>query len=262
VTTSNSVAVDGDASEAAVAGRRHDGRAPDDLRPVRFELGVQRFAEGSALVHFGNTQVLCAASVLAEVPRWLRGTGRGWVTAEYAMLPRATNERTRREVSSGRPSGRTQEIQRLIGRALRSVIDLEALGERAIVVDCDVLVADGGTRTAAITGGWVALSLALDAMLADGTLAARPELDPVAAVSVGIVDGVSMLDLDYTEDVGAQVDMNVVATADGRIVEVQGTAEHRAFDRAQMNQMVDLAAAGIRQLFALQKTAIEAPVAE
>jgi len=261
VTTSNSVAVDGDASEAAVAGRRHDGRASDDLRPVRFELGVQRFAEGSALVHFGNTQVLCAASVLADVPRWMRGAGRGWVTAEYAMLPRATSERTRREVSSGRPSGRTQEIQRLIGRALRSVIDLEALGERALVVDCDVLVADGGTRTAAITGGWVALSLALDAMLADGTLAARPELDPVAAVSVGIVDGVSMLDLDYTEDVGAQVDMNVVATADGRIVEVQGTAEQSPFSREQLDELLDLALVGCRQLTLAQAAALEGDAA-
>jgi ribonuclease PH len=210
---------------------RHDGRAANELRPVSFEPGVQRFAEGSVMVSFGHTQVLCAASVLPDVPRWLRGSGGGWVTAEYAMLPRATAERTRREVSSGRPRGRTQEIQRLIGRALRSVIDLEALGERAVVVDCDVLVADGGTRTAAITGGWVALSLALDALVADGALKAVPPLDPLAAVSVGIVDGASVLDLDYEEDVAAQVDMNVVATADGRIVEVQGTAEGAPFSR-------------------------------
>jgi ribonuclease PH len=261
VSTSNSVAVNGEAHESADSDRRHDGRARDDLRPVRFELGVQHFAEGSALVHFGNTQVLCAASVLTEVPRWLRGAGRGWVTAEYAMLPRATSERTRREVSSGRPSGRTQEIQRLIGRALRSVIDLEALGERAIMVDCDVLVADGGTRTAAITGGWLALSLALDAMVTGGTLPARPELDPVAAVSVGIVDGVSVLDLDYAEDVNAQVDMNVVATADGRIVEVQGTAEQSPFSREQLDELLDLALVGCRQLTLAQAAALEAGTA-
>jgi ribonuclease PH len=223
---------------------------------VSFELGVQQFAEGSALVRFGNTQVLCAASVLSEVPRWMRGSGQGWVTAEYAMLPRATSERTRREVASGRPSGRTQEIQRLIGRALRSVIDLEALGEQAIVVDCDVLVADGGTRTASITGGWVALALAVDAMVTQGLLATAPALDPVAAVSVGIVDGVSMLDLDYGEDVAAQVDMNVVATADGRIVEVQGTAEEFPFSREQLDEMLDLALVGCRQLTLAQAAAL------
>ena len=256
MTTSNSAAVNGDAADVDAAGQRHDGRAFDDLRPVHFELDVQQFAEGSAIVHFGDTRVLCAASVLADVPRWLRGAGRGWVTAEYAMLPRATSERTRREVTSGRPSGRTQEIQRLIGRALRSVIDLDALGERAIVVDCDVLVADGGTRTAAITGGWVALSLALDALVADGVLAAPPALDPVAAVSVGIVEGVSVLDLDYVEDVAAQVDMNVVATADGRIVEVQGTAEESPFSREQLDDLLDLALVGCRQLTLAQAAAL------
>jgi ribonuclease PH len=256
VSTSNSVSVEGHQTDADVVGARHDGRGPDDLRHVGFELGVQQFAEGSVLVRFGDTQVLCAASVLPDVPRWMRGTGRGWVTAEYAMLPRATNERTRREVASGRPSGRTQEIQRLIGRALRSVIDLEGLGERAIVVDCDVLVADGGTRTAAITGGWVALSMALDVMVAEGLLSARPALDPVAAVSVGIVDGVSVLDLDYTEDVSAQVDMNVVATADGRIVEVQGTAEDFPFSREQLDEMLDLALIGCRQLTLAQAAAL------
>jgi ribonuclease PH len=172
------------------------------------------------------------------------------------MLPRATSERTRREVAAGRPSGRTQEIQRLIGRALRSVIDLDALGERAVVVDCDVLVADGGTRTAAITGGWVALALALDALVADGVLATLPALDPVAAVSVGIVDGVSVLDLDYTEDVAAQVDMNVVATADGRIVEVQGTAEESPFSREQLDELLDLALVGCRQLTLAQAAAL------
>jgi ribonuclease PH len=256
VSSANTVAVGGPAQDGAIVGDRHDGRTASELRPVSFELGVQRFAEGSAVVHFGNTQVLCAASVLSEVPRWMRGTGRGWVTAEYAMLPRATTERTRREVIAGRPSGRTQEIQRLIGRALRSVIDLDALGERAIVVDCDVLVADGGTRTAAITGGWVALSLALQAMLSDGTIAALPELDPVAAVSVGIVDGVCVLDLDYAEDVAAQVDMNVVATADGRIVEVQGTAEEFPFSREQLDEMLDLALVGCRQLTLAQAAAL------
>ena len=241
--------------------KRHDGRLSNDLRPVTFELGVQRFAEGSVMVSFGDTQVLCAASVQPEVPRWLRGSGGGWVTAEYAMLPRATSERTRREVSSGRPKGRTQEIQRLIGRALRSVIDLEALGEQVIVVDCDVIVADGGTRTAAITGGWLALSLALDAMVADGTLRSAPTLEPVAAVSVGIVNGVSVLDLDYREDVAAQVDMNVVATADGRIVEVQGTAEGFPFTRDQLDELLDLALVGCRQLTLAQATALRNEVA-
>lgn len=236
--------------------KRHDGRVPSDLRPVAFELGVQRFAEGSVMVNFGSTQVLCAATVQPDVPRWLRGSGAGWVTAEYAMLPRATAQRTRREVSAGRPKGRTQEIQRLIGRALRSVIDLEALGERAITVDCDVIVADGGTRTAAITGGWVALSLALDGMVAAGTLRAAPALDPLAAVSVGIVDGVSVLDLDYHEDVDAQVDMNVVATADGRIVEVQGTAEGFPFTRDQLDELLDLALVGCRQLTLAQAAAL------
>jgi ribonuclease PH len=242
--------------DAAASTGRHDGRAVDELRPVGFELGVQRFAEGSVLVNFGATQVLCSATVLPDVPRWLRGSGGGWVTAEYAMLPRATVERTRREVMSGRPKGRTQEIQRLIGRSLRSVIDLTALGERAIVVDCDVIVADGGTRTASITGGWVALSLALDGMVADGALSSAPQLDPLAAVSVGIVDGVSVLDLDYHEDVAAQVDMNVVATADGRIVEVQGTAEESPFSRDQLDELLDLALAGCRQLTVAQADAL------
>jgi ribonuclease PH len=255
VSTSSSAQRDDQPVEDAEHKRR-DGRLSDDLRPVSFELGVQRFAEGSVMVNFGDTQVLCAASVQREVPRWLRGSGGGWVTAEYAMLPRATSQRTRREVSSGRPKGRTQEIQRLIGRALRSVIDLEALGEQAIVVDCDVIVADGGTRTAAITGGWVALSLALDAMVADDTLRSAPALEPLAAVSVGIVDGVSVLDLDYHEDVAAQVDMNVVATADGRIVEVQGTAEGFPFTRGQLDELLDLALVGCRQLTLAQAAAL------
>ena len=261
MTTPDSVAVAQQKPDADLASQRRDGRGLDALRPVSFELGVQQFAEGSALVRFGNTQVLCAASVLADVPRWMRGSGRGWVTAEYAMLPRATSERTRREVAAGRPSGRSQEIQRLIGRALRSVIDLDALGEQAIVVDCDVLVADGGTRTASITGGWVTLALAVDAMVNQGLLATAPALDPVAAVSVGIVEGVTMLDLDYAEDVAAQVDMNVVATADGRIVEVQGTAEKFPFSREQLDEMMDLALVGCRQLTLAQAAALESDAA-
>jgi ribonuclease PH len=255
VSTPRRVSVDDRAAPASDDVRR-DGRAANQLRPVGFDLGVQPFAEGSVLVTFGSTEVLCAASVLPEVPRWMRGSGAGWVTAEYAMLPRATAERTRREVASGRPKGRTQEIQRLIGRALRSVIDLEALGEHAIVVDCDVLVADGGTRTASITGGWVALSLALEGMVADGTLRQAPPLDPLAAVSVGIVDGVSVLDLDYTEDVAAQVDMNIVATADGRIVEIQGTAEGFPFTREQLDELLDLGLVGCRQLTLAQAAAL------
>ncbi len=259
--SASSTAQRGEQPEDDAEHKRHDGRLTNDLRPVTFQLGVQRFAEGSVMVSFGNTQVLCAASVQPEVPRWLRGSGGGWVTAEYAMLPRATVERTRREISSGRPKGRTQEIQRLIGRALRSVIDLEALGEHAIVVDCDVIVADGGTRTASITGGWVALSLALDAMVANGMLRSAPALEPLAAVSVGIVDGTSVLDLDYHEDVAAQVDMNVVATADGRIVEVQGTAEGFPFTRDQLDELLDLALVGCRQLTLAQAAALRDDVA-
>lgn len=255
MSTSSGSVVDGRSQHGPDA-TRHDGRAPGDLRPVRFELGVQRFAEGSVLIHVGDTQVLCAASVQPEVPRWLRGNGRGWVTAEYAMLPRATSERTRREIRAGRPSGRTQEIQRLIGRALRSVIDLEALGERAIVIDCDVLQADGGTRTASITGGWVALSLALDAMVERGQLAKRPALAPLAAVSVGVICGRSVLDLDYAEDVDAQVDMNIVATDDGRVVEVQGTGEQYPFSREQLDELVDLGLVGCRQLTLAQAAAL------
>lgn len=256
MSTSSSVRSADQSTSSDAQPRRHDGRSPGELRPVGFALGIQRFAEGSVMVNFGSTQVLCAASVLSDVPRWLRGSGGGWVTAEYAMLPRATSERTRREVGAGRPRGRTQEIQRLIGRALRAAIDLEALGERAIVVDCDVVVADGGTRTASITGGWVALALALESLVADGKLSAVPTLDPMAAVSVGIVDGVSVLDLDYHEDVSAQVDMNVVATADGRIVEVQGTAEGAPFSRDQLDELLDLALDGCRELADAQAGAL------
>lgn len=234
---------------------RPDGRAPGDLRPVTFTTGVQEYAEGSVLVAFGSTRVLCAASVETGVPRWMQGTGKGWVTAEYAMLPRATAERNRRESARGKVGGRTHEIQRLIGRSLRSVIDLGSLGEHVITLDCDVLQADGGTRTASITGGWVALSLALDVMVERGLLRARPELQPVAAVSAGIVDGVPLLDLAYTEDSTAQVDMNVVMAGDGRFVELQGTAEGDPFTRDEMDALLALAADGCGRLFALQAEA-------
>jgi ribonuclease PH len=240
---------------------RADGRAPDELRPVRFELGAQAYPEGSVLVAFGGTRVLCAASVEADVPRWLRGQGRGWVSAEYAMLPRATHERTPRESVRGRIGGRTHEIQRLIGRSLRSVIDLEALGERLVQVDCDVLQADGGTRTAAITGGWVALSLALDALVGGDVLTSRPRLDPLAAVSVGVLDGTALLDLSYEEDVRAQVDMNVVVGGDGGFVEVQGTAEGAPFPRTTLDRLLDLAALGCDRLMAAQADALAGPAA-
>ncbi|CAN5231806.1 ribonuclease PH [soil metagenome] len=236
---------------------RPDGRAPHALRPVAIEPGAAPYAEGSALVSFGDTRVLCAASVETALPRWLRGAGRGWVTAEYAMLPRATSERTPRESSRGRVGGRTHEIQRLIGRSLRAVIDLEGLGEQAITVDCDVLQADGGTRTASITGACVALSLALDTMVARGLVARRPRLAPVAAVSVGVIDGVPCLDLCYAEDVRAETDMNVVMARDGRFVEVQGTAEGAPFSRAELDELLDLAAAGCRSLFAAQADALQ-----
>lgn len=231
---------------------RPDGRAPDTMRPVTITTGVQEYAEGSALIVCGKTQVLCAASVEAGVPRWRRGQGAGWVTAEYSMLPRATAERTTRESSRGRVSGRTHEIQRLIGRSLRSVVDMSALGEHSIQIDCDVLQADGGTRTASITGAWVALALALNRLSADGRLAARPRLDPLAAVSVGVIKGQVLLDLSYVEDAAADVDMNVVMAGDGRFVEVQGTAERAVFSREELDVMLELAAKGCTELFALQ----------
>lgn len=231
---------------------RPDGRAPDTMRPVSITTGVQEYAEGSALIACGRTKVLCAASVEAGVPRWRRGQGEGWVTAEYSMLPRATTERTMRESSRGRISGRTHEIQRLIGRSLRSVVDMSALGEHSIQIDCDVLQADGGTRTASITGAWVALALALDRLTADGRLAARPRLDPLAAVSVGVIAGQVLLDLSYVEDASADVDMNVVMAGDGRFVEVQGTAEGATFSREELDIMLELAAKGCTELFALQ----------
>ena len=237
---------------------RADGRSPDSLRPVTITTGVQEFAEGSALITFGRTRVLCAASVEEGVPRWRRGHGEGWITAEYAMLPRATTERTPRESARGRMSGRTHEIQRLIGRSLRSVVDMAALGELSIQVDCDVLQADGGTRTTSITGAWIALALALNRLVAEGRLRTRPRLDPLAAVSVGILGGQPLLDLSYAEDSRADVDMNVVMAGDGRFVEVQGTAEGATFSREELEVMLDLAAKGCTQLFALQAAHVEA----
>ena len=236
--------------------RRPDGRAPEQLRSVRIERGYVDFAEGSCLVSFGRTRVICAASVAETVPGWMRGTGRGWVTGEYSMLPRSTVERTPREAARGGPSGRTQEIQRLIGRSLRAVIDLGALGERMITVDCDCLVADGGTRTAAITGGYVALVDALRWLVDRGDLGSAPVRDEVAAVSVGIFDGVICLDLDYAEDSQAEVDMNVVMTGSGRYVEVQGTAERDPFDGPTLDAMLRVASRGIAELISAQRSAL------
>ena len=226
---------------------RADGRTPNQLRPINFQLGVQKWAEGSCLVRFGDTQVLCAATIADRVPPHLRGKGTGWVTAEYSMLPRATAERTDRESVKGKLGGRTHEIQRLIGRSLRDAVDLTRLGERTIAIDCDVLQADGGTRTASITGGYVALAAAMITYGLDRHLVGK-----VAAVSVGIVDGEQLLDLDYGEDSRADVDFNVVGTDAGAFVEVQGTAEGKPFDRAAMDGLVDLATAGLQQLFAAQ----------
>ena len=230
---------------------RPDGRDAATLRPVAYELGYQEWAAGSILFSMGKTRVLCAASVSDDTPRWLRGTGKGWVTGEYSMLPAATSERSAREVTRGRPGGRTQEIQRLIGRALRSVTDLRAIGERMVTIDCDVLQADAGTRTASITGGYVALAMALRGAGVENALR-----DSVAAVSVGLVEGEARLDLCYEEDAGAEVDCNVVMTGDGRLVEVQGTAEGAPFDRAQLDALLDLAAMGIGELTEIQRTAL------
>jgi ribonuclease PH len=234
---------------------RVDNRSAGALRPVEIVPGYLMTAEGSALIKAGNTQVLCAASVEDSVPQFLRNSGKGWVTAEYSMLPRATARRTQREVSKGRPSGRTHEIQRLIGRSLRAVIDTAALGERTIYIDCDVIQADGGTRTASISGAWVALALALKKLRAFGTVKTNPLRDVVAATSVGIVGGTPMLDLCYEEDSQADVDMNVVMTGAGRFIEVQATAEHTPFDDAQMAQLIGLARAGIARIIEIQKQA-------
>jgi ribonuclease PH len=226
---------------------RADGRGSRDLRPISFQLAVQKWAEGSCLVRFGDTQVLCAATIADRVPPHLRGKGTGWVTAEYSMLPRATAERTDRESAKGRIGGRTHEIQRLIGRSLRGVVDLSRLGERTITVDCDVLQADGGTRTASITGGYVALGVALITYGMERLLTSK-----VAAVSVGVVNGIGYLDLDYSEDSRAEVDMNVVGTDAGTYVEIQGTAEGKPFDRAAATSLLDLADEGLSRLFAAQ----------
>lgn len=238
---------------------RIDGRAPDELRPVRIETGYLLTAEGSALIELGNTRVLCAATVEEAVPQFLRGTGKGWVTAEYAMLPRATATRTAREVTKGRQSGRTLEIQRLIGRSLRSVVNLDLLGERSILVDCDVIQADGGTRTAAITGAYVALALAVRQLVRFGAIPTDPVLDSVAATSVGIVDGAVTLDLCYDEDSRAEVDMNVVMTGGGKFVEVQATAERTPFDEGQLARLLELARRGIERLAAVQREALARP---
>jgi ribonuclease PH len=226
---------------------RSDGRGPNDLRPISFQLGVQKWAEGSCIVQFGDTRVLCAATIADRVPPHLRGKGTGWVTAEYSMLPRATAERTDRESAKGRIGGRTHEIQRLIGRSLRGVVDLSRLGERTITVDCDVLQADGGTRTASITGGYVALAAALITFGMERHLVGK-----VAAVSVGVVNGLTFLDLDYSEDSKAEVDLNVVGTDAGAYIEIQGTAEGKPFDRAAANGMLDVADAGLARLFQAQ----------
>ena len=232
---------------------RIDNRRPDQMRPVRITTNYLLTAEGSALIEVGNTRVLCAASVEETVPQFLRGSGRGWVTAEYAMLPRATASRTPREVTKGHPSGRTQEIQRLIGRSLRSVVDLAALGDRSIIVDCDVLQADGGTRTASITGAYVAMVLALKQLVQFGALKALPVQEHVAATSVGIVGGLPVLDLCYDEDSTAEVDMNIVMTGSGRFVELQATAEKTPFDHSQLSDLLAIGKRGILDLIEIQK---------
>ena len=231
-------------------------RSADALRPVRFTRHFTRHAEGSVLVCFGDTQVICTASVEENVPGFLKGKGQGWVTAEYGMLPRSTGSRMKREAASGKQSGRTQEIQRLIGRSLRAVVDLKKLGERQIVIDCDVIQADGGTRTASICGAWLALADAIAGLMARGVLKESPLLDHVAAVSVGIYQGVPVLDLDYPEDSACDTDMNVVMTGAGGFVEIQGTAEGAPFSRDEMTQLLALAEAGIGELVALQKAAL------
>jgi len=238
---------------------RTDNRAPDDLRPVLITPGYLPYAEGSVLIEMGNTRVVCAASLEDRVPPFLRNSGQGWLTAEYAMLPRATQTRTAREIGRGGASGRTHEIQRLIGRSLRAVADMKVLGERTITIDCDVLQADGGTRTAAITGSYVALALASNHLLKIGKITRSLTTDQVAAVSVGIVENTPLLDLKYDEDSRAEVDMNIVCTGDGRFIELQGTAEREPFSRAQMDELVALGVHGIEKLVAIQKRVI-API--
>jgi ribonuclease PH len=236
--------------------RRPTGRAANALRPVTFELGVSKHAEGSCLVKFGDTHVLCTASVDEQMPGWLRGQGKGWVTAEYGMLPRATNTRTPREAAKGGQSGRTQEIQRLIGRALRAVTDLRAFGEVQIRIDCDVIQADGGTRCASVTGSYLALAQAFAAMKRIGAISRNPLREPVAAVSCGLIKGTPLLDLDYPEDSGAQADANFVLTASGKIVEIQGTAEDHPFEESEFHALLALARGGCAELVALQRAAL------
>lgn len=242
-------------------GSRKDGRDPDALRPVVFTRDYTEFAAGSVLVEFGRTRVLCTASVEERVPPWLRGSGKGWVTGEYSMLPGSSPERVGREAAKGKQSGRTQEIQRLIGRSLRAVIDLALLAEVQITVDCDVLQADGGTRTASITGGYLALHDACSRLVSAGTINAHPVTEPCAAISVGMVGAMGCLDLDYSEDSTAEVDMNVVMTGSGRFIEVQGTAEGLPFTRLELDHLLGLAEGGITQLFDLQRSLLASPPA-
>src|SRR4051794_37429 len=238
---------------------RPDGRVADALRPISFERDYTEMPAGSVLVTFGRTRVLCTASVDEGVPRWMKGSGKGWVTAEYSMLPGSSPERVGREAAKGKQSGRTQEIQRLIGRSLRAVTDLRLMPDVQLTVDCDVLQADGGTRTASICGGWIALHDACSRLLADGTLAKHPVLQPCAAISVGVIDGTPMLDLEYTEDVRAETDMNVVMTGDRRFVEVQGTAEGLAFTRAELDALLGLAEEGIAEIVTAQIEMVSEP---
>jgi ribonuclease PH len=237
---------------------RPSGRAPDQLRTISFESGFTRHAEGAVLVRCGDTHVLCTASVEESIPSFLRGKGQGWVTAEYGMLPRSTHTRQAREAARGKQSGRTQEIQRLIGRSLRAIVDLKALGERTVTLDCDVLQADGGTRTAAITGSYVALAQACAALQKRGALTRNPLHGQIAAISVGMFNGAAVLDLDYAEDSQAETDMNVVMNSGGAFVEIQGTAEGHAFRRHELDALLDLATAGLTQIFALQSLAVAA----
>jgi ribonuclease PH len=237
-------------------GARHDGRRPDQLRPITIERGYTRYAEGSVLISFGETKVLCTASIEDKVPPFLRNTGQGWLTAEYSLLPRSTHTRTQREAAQGKVGGRTHEIQRLIGRSLRACVDLSKIGERTILVDCDVIQADGGTRTAAITGAFVAVVDALRFLKDKRLIQTIPVSEHLAAISVGVVDGVEMLDLCYEEDSRAHVDMNVIGLESGRLVEVQATAEGHPYDRTQLNRLLDLAESGIQQLIRLQKEAL------
>lgn len=237
---------------------RHDGRAVDQMRSIEIVTGFTKWAEGSVLCSFGDTKVLCTASVDERIPKWLKDNGKGWVTAEYSMLPRSTDSRNSRESVRGKIGGRTHEISRLIGRSLRACLDLKALGERQIMLDCDVLQADGGTRTASITGAYVALCLAINGLKKKGMIRKDPIIHPLAAVSVGIVNGEAILDLDFPEDQNAETDMNLVMTADGGLVEVQGTAEKKPYSRDEMNRMLDLGHKGIQELIVAQAAAIEA----